>query len=128
MVLMVIGSWIQNVCLKKMRFLVVNFLQPLSSNSWIVVKYQKIDKNLFNLKWKHTMGEPRLLSHCIVFWGSHNWTSTMSLLWRIFTMFLHIMVSQNPKKSNAKEATFFFISYDVMLKYIFVSNKYVTLY
>jgi hypothetical protein len=36
------------------------------------------------------------------------WTSTMSLLWIIFTMFLHIMVGQNPKKSNAKETTFYY--------------------
>jgi hypothetical protein len=32
-------------------------------------------------------------------------------------MFLHIMVVQNTKKSNAKEKRFF-IPYDVMLKYI----------
>jgi hypothetical protein len=32
-------------------------------------------------------------------------------------MFLHIMVSQNPKKSNAKQ-TNFLISYDVILNYI----------
>jgi len=42
-------------------------------------------------------------------------------------MFLHITVSQNPKKSNAKETTFFF-PYDVMVEYIFVSKKYVTPY
>jgi hypothetical protein len=40
------------------------------------------------------------------FWRSHVWTSSMSLLWRIFTMFLHIMVGQNPKKSHVKETPF----------------------
>jgi hypothetical protein len=35
--------------------------------------------------------------------------STMWLLWKIFTIFLHIMVGQNPKKSNAQE-TIVFIS------------------
>jgi len=40
-------------------------------------------------------------------------------------MFLHIMVSQNSKKSNTKETTFFF-SYDVMLKIYFCVKKYVT--
>jgi hypothetical protein len=42
-------------------------------------------------------------------------------------MFLHIMISQNPKKSNAKEPTIFF-SYDVMLQYICVENIYVIMY
>ncbi len=36
-----------------------------------------------------------------------NFNHVMSLLWRIFTMFLHIMVGQNPNKSNSKETTFF---------------------
>ncbi len=36
-------------------------------------------------------------------------------------MFLHIMISQNPKKSNAKETTLF-ILYDVMLQYICAEN------
>jgi hypothetical protein len=40
-------------------------------------------------------------------------------------MFLHIMVGQNPKKSNANETTFF-ISYDVTLKYICTIYIYVT--
>jgi hypothetical protein len=40
-------------------------------------------------------------------------------------MFLHIMTCQNPKKSNAKEISFF-ISCDVMLKYICTKNIYVT--
>jgi hypothetical protein len=40
-------------------------------------------------------------------------------------MFLHIMTCQNPKKSNPKEISFF-ISYDVMLKYICTKNIYVT--
>ncbi len=31
--LMVNGSWIQNVCTLKMRFLMFNFLQPLSSSN-----------------------------------------------------------------------------------------------
>jgi hypothetical protein len=34
-------------------------------------------------------------------------------------MFLHIMVGQTTKKSNAKKLHFL-ISYDAMLKYIFV--------
>jgi hypothetical protein len=68
--------------------------------------YVKVNLNL-QYGWKHTMGEPRLLSHCIAFQGYHIWTSIMSLSWRIFTMFLHIMVSQNQKKSNAKETTIF---------------------
>ncbi len=54
---------------------------------------------------KHTWGGG-LLSHYIIFQGFHVWTSTMSLLWRIFTMVFHIMVSQNPKKSNAKKIHF----------------------
>jgi hypothetical protein len=49
------------------------------------------------------------------------------LLWRIFIMFLHIMVDQNPKKSNAKKITFF-ISYDVMLEYICAKKICVTMY
>jgi hypothetical protein len=36
-------------------------------------------------------------------------------------MFLHIMVGQNPKKSN-EQKLHFLISYDVMLKYICAKN------
>ncbi len=53
--------------------------------------------------------------------SAHVWISTMSLLKRIFTMFLLIMVSPNTKKSNVKKITFF-ISYDVMLEYIYTKN------
>ncbi len=53
---------------------------------------------------------------CCHIQGSHIWTSTMSLLWKIFTMFLHIMVGQNPKKSNARGIThFYFIWCDVRI-------------
>jgi len=41
-------------------------------------------------------------------------------------MFLHIMVGQNSKKSNAKEATFF--SFDVMLQYICVKIIHVVIF
>jgi hypothetical protein len=56
--------------------------------------------------------------HIVLFFkGAHVWTSTMSLLKRIFTMFLHVMVGQNKKKSNAKEITFhYFIWCDVRHK------------
>jgi hypothetical protein len=43
-----------------------------------------------------------------------------------FHNFLHIIVSQNSKKSNEKKKLF--ISYDVMLKYIYVKKIYVTTY
>jgi hypothetical protein len=42
-------------------------------------------------------------------------------------MFLHIMVGQNPKMSNAKK-TIYFISYDVMLKYICAKKIYIAMY
>ncbi len=41
----------------------------------------------------------------LFFKGAHVWTSTMSLLKMILTMFFHIIVGQN-KKSNAKKITF----------------------
>jgi hypothetical protein len=62
------------------------------------------------------------LSHCTIFQGFHIWISTMSLLWRISTMFLHIMIDQNLKKSNAKEISIF-ISYDVMLTKFFLCQN-----
>jgi hypothetical protein len=37
-------------------------------------------------------------------------------------MFFHIMVSQNPKKSNATKLQFL-ILYDVMLEYIFAKKN-----
>ncbi len=40
---------------------------------------------------------------------SHVWTSTLSLLWRISTMSLCIMVGQNPKKSNAPKTKLLYI-------------------
>jgi hypothetical protein len=52
----------------------------------------------------------------------------MSLLSRIFTKILHIMISQNPKKSNVKKISFLFILRDVMLEYICPKNTYVRTY
>ncbi len=46
----------------------------------------------------------------------------MSLLWKKFTSFFHIMIGQNPKKLNAKKTTFF-ISYDAMFEYICVNKN-----
>jgi hypothetical protein len=40
-------------------------------------------------------------------------------------MFLHIMIGQNPKKSNA-ERLHFLISYDVILENICAKNIYIT--
>jgi hypothetical protein len=60
------------------------------------------------LGWKHTIGVPRFLSHCIVFQGYHVWISTMSLLWKIFTMFLHMMVRQNPHKQMSRKLHFLY--------------------
>jgi len=42
-------------------------------------------------------------------------------------MFLHIMIGQNPKKSNEKNEKIF-ILYDVMLKYICAKEIYITSY
>ncbi len=41
----------------------------------------------FVFGWKHIMGHARLLSHCIVFQRYHVRISTMSILWKIFTIF-----------------------------------------
>jgi hypothetical protein len=43
-------------------------------------------------------------------------------------MFLHIMIGQNPKKSNAKETKLFKILDDVMFLYIFAKIIYLTSY
>jgi hypothetical protein len=42
-------------------------------------------------------------------------------------MFLHIMVGQNPKNQMPKKLQYF-ISYDVILKYIYTKNIYVMTY
>ncbi len=82
------------------RCIILNY----SHHSWHGRVYFNIWKNYqWTIWWKHVMKGPKLLSHCIVFPGSHIWTSTMSLFWRIFTMFLQIMVGQNPNKSNFKK-------------------------
>jgi hypothetical protein len=40
--LMVNGSWTQNVCMLKMKSLMLNFLQPLSSSSCVMVRKWKM--------------------------------------------------------------------------------------
>jgi hypothetical protein len=54
----------------------------------------------------------------------HVWTSTIPLLWNIFTIFLHILVGQNPKIQMAKKLHVF-ISYNVMLDNIFLKQLYI---
>jgi hypothetical protein len=66
-------------------------------------------------------GGSRLLSHYNIFRVHHVWTSTIQLLWNIFTMFLHILVGQNPKNQMAKKLRIF-ISCNVMLENICTKN------
>jgi hypothetical protein len=62
------------------------------------------------------------LSHCIVFWGVHVWTSTMVILEHYFPIFLHNMVDYNTKNSIAK--IFFFSNlYRAIPKYICGKKK-----
>ncbi len=75
------------------------------------------------LGWKHNIREPRLLSHCTFILGSHVWASTLSLLWSIFTMSLHIMVGQNPKKSNANETKLLYLIWCDVKVYLCKKNK-----
>jgi len=115
-----------------------------SSENWPQIKiYGTIAWNIFDdwgkvynnitdgIDWRcvwlgeSTLGGARLLSYCIVFERYHVWTSTISWLWRIFTMFLHIIVGQNPKKSNAKKSTF--LKFHMMwCSNIFEPKMYVT--
>jgi len=59
-------------------------------------------------KGESTLRGPKIVVTLFFFQGSHVWSSTMSLLWRIFTIFMHIMVGQNPKKSNGRNITIFY--------------------
>jgi hypothetical protein len=58
-----------------------------------------------------------LLSHYSIFKSTHVWTSTMSLLKSIFTMFF-AYYGMSKHKEVKRQKNYNFISYDVMLKYI----------
>jgi hypothetical protein len=60
------------------------------------------------------MDEKHTTCHHIVLFFKGSIFELQPLLWKKFKIFLHIMVSQNPKKSNAKEIIFSH-SYDMML-------------
>ncbi len=61
----------------------------------------------FVFGWKHIMGGgEKIVIALYCFSKVHVWTLTMSILWKIFTMFLHLC-RQNPKKWNATKVAFF---------------------
>jgi hypothetical protein len=60
------------------------------------------------------MGEKHTTCHHIVLFFKGSIFELQPLLWKKFTIFLHIVVSQNPKKSNAKKIISFYL-YDVIL-------------
>ncbi len=58
-------------------------------------------------KWKHTMGGPKMLSHCTILQRCPCLNFNHDILEHIFPNFLHNMVCHNTKKSIKKKIHFF---------------------
>jgi hypothetical protein len=78
-------------------------------------------------RWKHTTEGAKIVVTLYYIWGVPCLNFNHVIITKCFHNVLHIMVGQNPKKSKCQE-TIFFISYDVMLKYIYAIKIYVTKY
>jgi hypothetical protein len=76
----------------------------------------KFGFNSFN-GWKHNKGGTIVITLYFIH-RCHVWTSIMSLLWRILTIFLFIMVHVKTQKNQMPNKLHFLIAHDVMLKYL----------
>jgi len=76
--------------------------------------------NWFN-GWKQNRGATIVIT-LYFFHGCHVWTSIMSLLWRIFTIFLFIIVPVKPQRNQMPNKLHILIAYDVMLEYVCAKN------